>query len=320
MQENRSFDHYFGTYPGVRGFDDRPEGKLGAFSQAWPGGRDSHLLPFRLDAQSGIGECTHDLTHNWLPQHLCRGKGDNSAFVVDAHHGPVRGARAGHRDDGLPHARATSRSITRWRTRSRSATTITARSSGPTHPNRLMSLSGTVDPTGSAGGPVLETNSDARRGVQRELGHDARGARGRRRELEGVQPGGDAVRAGVHRATRAVDRPTPSCPTSSSTRTRARRCTRRRSCRSYPTDFAGRHREGDAAGGELADPAGGVRRAPAGAAGAGRVVHEPGAADADVQPEGVGQDGGVPHATTRTTASSTTCRRRWPRRGRRAST
>ncbi len=26
MQENRSFDHYFGTFPGVRGFDDHPSG------------------------------------------------------------------------------------------------------------------------------------------------------------------------------------------------------------------------------------------------------------------------------------------------------
>src|ERR1700752_2426945 len=77
MQENRSFDHYFGTYPGVRGFDDHPSGKLGAFSQAGPGGRDSHLLPFHLNTKSGIGECTHDLTHDWLPQHLCRGNGDN---------------------------------------------------------------------------------------------------------------------------------------------------------------------------------------------------------------------------------------------------
>src|SRR5580692_11671686 len=35
MQENRSFDHYFGTYPGVRGFDDHPAGKLGVFAQPW---------------------------------------------------------------------------------------------------------------------------------------------------------------------------------------------------------------------------------------------------------------------------------------------
>ena len=58
MQENRSFDHYYGTYPGVRGFDDHPHGKLGNFAQAWPGGRDSTLLPFHLDTASGIGECT----------------------------------------------------------------------------------------------------------------------------------------------------------------------------------------------------------------------------------------------------------------------
>ena len=50
MQENRSFDHYYGTYPGVRGFDDHPPGKLGNFAQAWPGGRDRTLLPFHLDS------------------------------------------------------------------------------------------------------------------------------------------------------------------------------------------------------------------------------------------------------------------------------
>src|SRR5271166_4215484 len=38
MQENRSFDHYFGTYRGVRGFDDHPAHSLGAFAQVWPGG------------------------------------------------------------------------------------------------------------------------------------------------------------------------------------------------------------------------------------------------------------------------------------------
>src|SRR5271157_6011365 len=49
MQENRSFDHYYGTYRGVRGFDDHSPGALGAFAQAWPGGRDATLLPLHLD-------------------------------------------------------------------------------------------------------------------------------------------------------------------------------------------------------------------------------------------------------------------------------
>src|SRR5205814_6594183 len=34
IQENRSFDHYFGTFPGVRGFDDRSApGGVAAFQQ-----------------------------------------------------------------------------------------------------------------------------------------------------------------------------------------------------------------------------------------------------------------------------------------------
>ena len=69
MQENRSFDHYYGTYPGVRGFDDHPKNKLGNFAQAWPGGRDKTLLPFHLDTASGIGECTNDLDHSWPAEH-----------------------------------------------------------------------------------------------------------------------------------------------------------------------------------------------------------------------------------------------------------
>ncbi len=81
MQENRSFDHYYGAYKGVRGFDDRPKDSLGAFAQAWPGGASSHLLPFHLRSNSGIGECTDDLNHTWTAEHLSRGAGHNADFV-----------------------------------------------------------------------------------------------------------------------------------------------------------------------------------------------------------------------------------------------
>src|ERR1700691_783355 len=61
MQENRSFDHYFGTLGGVNGFDaDSP-----AFAQAWPGGQASTLLPYHLDTQNSNAECTYDLSHTW---------------------------------------------------------------------------------------------------------------------------------------------------------------------------------------------------------------------------------------------------------------
>src|SRR5258708_25372866 len=54
IQENRSFDHYFGRYKGVRGFDDRRSGALHIFrpgftqaqAAAWP----DPLHPLHLDA------------------------------------------------------------------------------------------------------------------------------------------------------------------------------------------------------------------------------------------------------------------------------
>jgi phospholipase C len=160
MQENRSFDHYYGTYPGVRGFDDHRPGKLGAFSQRWPGGRDSRLLPFRLNSASGIGECTHDLTHDWKPQHMCRGRGDNGAFVathtMSQYEGPEHGTvtMGYYRRRDLPFYYALADAFTICDNYHCSVI-------GPTHPNRLAAISGTVDPAGRAGGPVLETNEDS---------------------------------------------------------------------------------------------------------------------------------------------------------------
>ena len=50
MKENRSFDHYFGSLRGVRGFDV-PTARRGdggsLFAQADPGHPDGHILPFR---------------------------------------------------------------------------------------------------------------------------------------------------------------------------------------------------------------------------------------------------------------------------------
>src|SRR5437879_12300878 len=56
MQENRSFDHYFGTLPGVRGFDDPDALVLGTgrsvFHQPDPGHPDGYLLPVHLDTRT----------------------------------------------------------------------------------------------------------------------------------------------------------------------------------------------------------------------------------------------------------------------------
>ncbi len=157
MQENRSFDHYYGTYPGARGFDDHPAHSLGVFSQKWPGGRDSHLLPFHLRANSGLGECTHDLDHSWKGEHLSSGHG-NADFVkthtLSEFEGPVNGTvTMGYYERAdLPFYYALADAFTLCDNYHCSVL-------GPTHPNRLMSLSGTIDPTGRAGGPVLITDA-----------------------------------------------------------------------------------------------------------------------------------------------------------------
>jgi phospholipase C len=83
MMENRSYDHYFGTYEKGRGFDDHPAHRLGRFAQRYPLGTEldpaSILLPFRMKMPRD--ECTRDLTHNWGPQHKCWNHGKMNRWV-----------------------------------------------------------------------------------------------------------------------------------------------------------------------------------------------------------------------------------------------
>jgi phospholipase C len=161
MQENRSFDHYFGSYRGVRGFDDHPKDSLGAFSQPFAGNTTRHpvgnQLPFHLDTTTGLGECTHDLSHNWLPQHLSRNGGTMDAFVKTHTSTQFEGP-----DYGLLTMGYHTRADIPFHYALADAFTICdgyhCSIMGPTHPNRLMALSGTIDPEGKHGGPVLITN------------------------------------------------------------------------------------------------------------------------------------------------------------------
>jgi phospholipase C len=75
MQENRSFDHYFGTLRGVRGFGDKqiltyPDG-TSIFQQPDPARGDlGYLLPYRLTDQ-----VDGDLDHSWAGDHEARNGG-----------------------------------------------------------------------------------------------------------------------------------------------------------------------------------------------------------------------------------------------------
>jgi len=82
-QENRSFDHYFGTLSGVRGFDDPHPQTLpsnrSVFYQPDPQNPDGYVLPFRLDTTKTNAAAIHDPGHGWPTQHQAwnDGKMDN---------------------------------------------------------------------------------------------------------------------------------------------------------------------------------------------------------------------------------------------------
>src|SRR5262245_39297244 len=66
MQENRSFDQYFGTLRGVRGYNDPRAVKLPSGKAVWqqPVGT-GHLMPFRPDVEHVGNMFLPDPPHGW---------------------------------------------------------------------------------------------------------------------------------------------------------------------------------------------------------------------------------------------------------------
>ncbi|MFC4765164.1 phosphocholine-specific phospholipase C [Dyella koreensis] len=62
MQENRAFDHYYGSLSGVRGFADRvpallPGGAQNVWHQPYTGNSAGYMLPFHMDTTTTSGIC-----------------------------------------------------------------------------------------------------------------------------------------------------------------------------------------------------------------------------------------------------------------------
>ena len=152
-QENRSFDHYFGSYRGVRGFSD----SSAAFQQ--PDSSNTTiapvgtLLPFHLDTTQVDAACTHDISHDWVPQHQSWDNGKMDGFVNSRL--PINSSDAlltmGYytRAD-IPYYYALADAFTLCDNYFCSVI-------GPTDPNRLYSMAASIDPDGKNGGPILQT-------------------------------------------------------------------------------------------------------------------------------------------------------------------
>src|SRR6516164_2957646 len=81
MQENRSFDHYFGAMPGVRGFAD-PSVSKQIFYQKDPSNPAGYLLPFHADTTTSNAQQIPSTSHSWGPLHSSWDGGKMDGFVT----------------------------------------------------------------------------------------------------------------------------------------------------------------------------------------------------------------------------------------------
>jgi phospholipase C len=168
MQENRSFDHYFGTLSGIRGFSDPsvlPNAKGGTvFDQfgyqpgtgVTPAG---FTQPFNLENNPPTenGYDTNDIDHSWGGQHASWNNGAMDSFMTshlntdgDAN-GPVTMGYFTRSELSFYYALADAFTI---------CDGYHCSVLGPTDPNRLYGMSAWIDPAGTNGGPVITTASD----------------------------------------------------------------------------------------------------------------------------------------------------------------
>ncbi|GAA2722137.1 MULTISPECIES: phosphocholine-specific phospholipase C [Streptomyces] len=82
MQENRSFDHYFGSLAGVRGFGDPRPMVLSGGKDVWhqnSGGKD--VLPYRPDAEDLGMQFIEGLNHDWAGGHKAWNQGKYDQWI-----------------------------------------------------------------------------------------------------------------------------------------------------------------------------------------------------------------------------------------------
>ncbi|MFK0194798.1 phosphocholine-specific phospholipase C [Kitasatospora sp. NPDC090308] len=160
MQENRSFDHYFGMLKGVRGFADRAtiqlSGGYGVFNQPNLLGRQ---YPWQFSATKPAGgadperlaQCNGDLAHGWSDQHKAWNSGRMDAWV--AAKGNVRTLGYLTRAD-IPFHYALADN---WTVNDAYHCSVLS----ATGPNRTYHWSGQIDPAGTAGGPAYDGGDES---------------------------------------------------------------------------------------------------------------------------------------------------------------
>lgn len=83
MQENRSFDHAYGTLQGVRGYNDPRAIVLPNGNPVWlqPDKENNSYAPFRLDIRNTRATWMHSLPHSWENQVDARNQGRYDGWI-----------------------------------------------------------------------------------------------------------------------------------------------------------------------------------------------------------------------------------------------
>ncbi|MFC5720454.1 phosphocholine-specific phospholipase C [Streptomyces gamaensis] len=145
MQENRSFDHYFGSLKGVRGFGDpRPAAPTGTRTvwQQSDGGRD--VLPYRPDAEDLGMQFIAGLNHDWAGGHRAWNQGRYDRWIPAKGTGTM--AYLTREDIPFHYALADAFTV---------CDAYHCSFIGATDPNRYYLWTGHTGNDGKGGGPVL---------------------------------------------------------------------------------------------------------------------------------------------------------------------
>ncbi|MCF4164775.1 phospholipase C, phosphocholine-specific [Zavarzinia compransoris] len=148
MQENRAFDHYFGTMAGVRGYGDR-------FPIPLPGGRDVFsqsngeriILPYHLDQNKGNAQRVTGTPHSWSNCHAAWDHGRITEWPLHKENQSM----GYYTETEIPFQRALADAFTL-------CDNYHCATQTGTHPNRIYHWTGTNGPTGSGEAVVMNEN------------------------------------------------------------------------------------------------------------------------------------------------------------------
>lgn len=155
MQENRSFDHYFGTLKGVRGFGDRfpipLAGGLNVWQQTYINGTTTRtVLPYHLDSTAGNAQRVNGTPHSYPDAQNAWDLGRMNKWPTYKNTQSMGFYTEAELD--FQFALANAFTI---------CDAYHCGFHGGTNTNRLFHWTGTNDPTGANGGPSIDNSGDS---------------------------------------------------------------------------------------------------------------------------------------------------------------